>query len=265
MYLKKINVCNSLHTLNFIRFCSNYLLANKRKFLNRKEGTLSSSDDSVFLAEVGNKYEIREPMEAEKRSITFGFKENETEEIKFNEKLKQKQKGKKTGWLEAMNAIRWALDAAGNTGQFIKFSNMGLNQHNEEIEKIKKLHSTFDKEIALLKSPDFEKIIPNNNFLTMDIQTVTSKLNQLLLDKRNSKSRIKTLEEECALAEKELEYQELQIDDISKLVKEIQSKKNRSSKKDNEMIALKTIKKELQHLSKNNNVEELSNAIDSLL
>lgn len=252
--------------MNYIRSLDSHLLAIKRKYLNRKEDKLASYDESIFIAEVGEKSEIRESMDAKQRSVSIGFKINETESVKFNERLKLQQKGKKTGWLEAMNSIRWALDAAGNTGQFIKFTNMKIDQHNDEIKNIKKLHQTFDKEIEMLQSQKLEKIIPDNNHLvTMDIKTITSMLNQLLLGKRNSKSKLKILEDECALAEKELEYQEVQIDDVREILKEIQVQNDSTSKKDNEMDALKTIKNELHHLRKNNDVGKLSDAIDSLL
>jgi len=263
--LNKIGVCNKLHTLNFIISIRGNLLVIKRKYLNRKEDRLSTTDESTFVAEIGKKSEIRETMEAVQRSVTIGFKRNETETIKFNDRLKLQQKGRKTGWLEAMNAIRWALDAAGNTGQFIKFTNMKIDQHNEEIKNIKKLQDKFDKEIDMLQFQKLEKIIPNNNFVTMDIHTITSMLNQLMLGKRTSKSKLKTLESKCSLAEQELEFQEVQIDEVRDLLKEIQNQKNNTSKQDNEMNVLKTIKKELHDLSKDNDVAKLSNAIDSLL
>ena len=117
----------------------------------------------------------------------------------------------------------------------------------------------------MLQSQELEKIIPDKNTLvTMDIPTITSMLNQLLLGKRNSKSKLKELEDNCSLVEKELEYQELQIEDVRELIKEFQYQENISFHKANEINALKTIKNELDHLSKDRNVDKLSNAIDVL-
>jgi hypothetical protein len=164
-----------------------------------------------------------------------------------------------------MKSIRWALDAAGNTGQYIRYTNMKIEQHNEEIKNIKKLHDKFDKEVEMLKSQKLEKIIPDKNTLvTMDVHTITSMLNQLLLGKRNSKSKLKKLEDDCSLVERELDYQELQIEDVRQLIKEFQYQKNSSSHESNEIIALKTIKNELDYLSKDKDVHILSNAIDVL-
>jgi len=124
-------------------------------------------------------------------------------------------------------------------------------------------------EIILLclrcKYQNCPKIIPDKNTLvTMDVQTITSMLNQLLLGKRNSKSKLKELEDECSFVEKELEHQELQIEDVRQIIKEFQYQQNSSSLKHKEIDALKTIKNELHHLSKDNDVHKLSNAIDVL-
>ena len=204
-------------------------------------------------------------MDAQQRSVSLGFQLNDTETVAFQDRLKLKQNEKQTGLLGAMKAIRWALDAAGNTGQYIRYTNMKIEQHNEEIKNIKKLHDKFDKEVGLLQSQKLENIIPDKNALvTMDIPAITSMLNQLLLGKRNSKSKLKKLEDDCSLVERELEYQELQIEDVRQLIKEFQYQKNTSSLKSKEIDALKTIKTELLHLSKDNDVHKLSNAIDVL-
>jgi len=251
--------------LNLIRSFSSYLLPNTRKYLNRKEDRVISNDDLTYFAEIGKKSELRDVMDAQKRSVTLGFQLNDTETVKFQDRIKLKQKEKKTGWLEAMKSIRWALDAAGNTGQYIRYTNMKIEQHNEEINNIKKLHDKFDKEVEMLQSHKLENIFPDKNTLvTMDIPAITSMLNQLLLGKRNSKSKLKKLEENCSLVERELEYQELQIEDVRQLIKEFQYQEYSSSHKANEINALKTIKIELQHLSKDRDVDKLSNAIDVL-
>jgi len=204
-------------------------------------------------------------MDAQQRSVSLGFQLNDTETVTFQSRIRPKQIEKQTGWLEAMRAIRWALDAAGNTGQFIRFANMKIEQHNDEIKNIKKLHDKFDKEVEMLKSQKLEKIIPDKNTLiTMDVHTITSMLNQLLLGKRNSKSKLKKLEDDCSLVERELEYQELQIEDVRQLIKEFQYQKINSSHESIEINALKTIKNELHYLSKDKNVDKLSNAVDVL-
>jgi len=269
--------------LNFIKCHFSYLLPNSRKYLNRKEDKLIEKDESTYIAQIGKKSELREVMDAHERSVSLGYQINDTETITlqdrlkpgfqlddaeavtFQDRIKLGQEEKQTGWLKAMDGIRLALDAAGNTGQFIRYANMKIEQHNGEIKKIKKLHEKFDEEVEMLQSQKLEKIIPDEDALvTMDVHTITSMLNQLLLGKRNSKSKLKKLEDDCSFVERELEHQELQIEDVRQLIKEFQYQKNSSSHNANEINAVKTIKYELHYLSRDNDVDKLSNAIDVL-
>jgi len=251
--------------LNLIRFFFRYLLAGTRRYLNRKEDRVITTDESLYIAEIGKKSELRDAMDAQQRSVSLGFQINESDSVTFQDRIKLKQKEKQTGWLEAMKAIRWALDAAGNTGQYIRYTNMKIEQHNEEIKHIKKLHDKFDKEVGMLQSQKLEKIFPDKNTLvTMDTHTITSMLNQLLLGKRNSKSKLKKLEDDCSLVERELELQELQIEDVRQIINEFKYQTTSSSQKSSEFNALKTIKNELHSLSKDNDIHKLSNAIDVL-
>jgi hypothetical protein len=192
-------------------------------------------------------------MEIEDRYVTFGTQ------------LKRKVQEKKSGYLATREGIRWALDAAGNTGQYIRYVNMKIDKHQEQINHVKRLQQKFDKEIATLQSEKLEKINPNSSLLNnVDAKSVTSVLDQLLLSKRNTKNKLRILENECAIAEKELEQQEIQIEEIRGYVKDDQSKTN-SFDKANEIKALKIIKEELDHLSKNNNINKLSNAIEIVI
>ena len=251
--------------MNLIRFFFRYFLAGTRRYLNRKEDKVITKDESLYFTEIGKKLELRDVMDAQQRSVSLGFQINESESVKFQDRIKLKQKEKQTGWLEAMKAIRWALDAAGNTGQYIRYTNMKIEQHNEEIKNIKKLHDKFDKEVEMLQSQKLEKIFPDQNTLaTMDIHKITSMLNQLLLGKRNSKSKLKKLEDNCSFVERELELQELQIEDVRQIINEFKYQTSSSSQKSSEINALKTIKNELHSLSKDKDIHKLSNAIDVL-
>ncbi len=188
-------------------------------------------------------------MDIENRYVTFG------------KQLKNKVEEKKSGYHATKEGIRWALDAAGNTGQYIRYVNMKIDKHQQQINHVKHLQQRFDREVADLQTEKLEKINPNIDFKKTDARSVTSVLDQLLLSKRNTKIKLKKLENECALAEKELEQQEIHIEEIRGYVKDTNSNQN-SFDEANEIKALQIIKDELHHLSKNNNVNKLSNAID---
>ena len=184
--------------------------------------------------------------------------------VTFANQLKRRVEEKKSGYLATKEGIRWALDAAGNTGQYIRYVNMKIDKHQKQINHVKQLQQRFDKEVADLQTEKLEKINPNIDFNKTDTKSVTSVLDQLLLSKRNTKIKLKNLENECAVAEKELERQEIQIEGVRGYVKENNLSQN-SFDHTNEIKALKIIKEEIDHLSKNNNVNKLSNAIDIVM
>ena len=192
-------------------------------------------------------------MDVENRYVTFG------------DQLKRKVEERKPGYLAAKEGIRWALDAAGNTGQYIRYVNMKIDKHQEQINYIKDLHDKFDREIQLLQSENLEKIdLDKNKLAKLDVKTITETLDQLLLGKRNTKTKLRTLESELAIAEKELEKQERQIEDVREDLKKNHHEGKKIFERANEISTLKIIQQELETLGKTNDVTKLSNAIDDL-
>ena len=85
-----------------------------------------------------------------------------------------------------------------------------------------------------------------------------------MLGKRNTKTKLRTLESELAIAEKELELQEKQIEDVRENLKKTNYEGKDTFAKANEISTLKIIKEELQNLGKDNDISKLSGAIDVL-
>lgn len=192
-------------------------------------------------------------MDVENRYVTFG------------NQLKKQVQEKQPGYLAVKEGIRWALDAAGNTGQYIRYVNMKIDKHQQQINHIKDLHDKFDREIQLLQTESLEKIeLDKEKLASLDIKEITRTLDQLLLGKRNTKSKLRTLESELAIAEKELEQQEQQIEDVREYLKKNSHEGRNSFEKSNELATLRIIKEELSALSKDNDVSKLSDAIDTL-
>ena len=228
-----------------------YFLA--RKYINRKEDKIITQDETTYLAQIDKKIEVKDVMDVENRYVTFG------------DNLRKRVQEKKPGYVAVKEGIRWALDAAGNTGQYIKYVNMKIDNHQKQINHIKDLHDKFDREIQLLQTENLEKInLDETNLAELDVKTVTKSLDQLLLGKRNTKTKLRTLESELAIAEKVLERQERQIEDVREYLKKNHNEGRDSFEKANEILALKIIQEELHTLSKDNDVAKLSNAIDNL-
>jgi len=187
-----------------------------RKFINRQEkkgldakkdvsaedewAHLSGAEESIET-KIETKIEAADAMDVLDRSITFG----DTEE-----------RGPKTRYEIIKEVTRNAMDAAGNTGQYIRFVNKHIEKQNQAIEKIKKIQEKFDHEIDLLQSNRSKiesinkKLLPNQN-----VKTITESMRQLLLEKGITKSKLDTLKNEITSVEDDLQQQETQIEDVS--------------------------------------------------
>jgi len=185
---------------------------------------------------IETKIEAADAMDVLDRSITFGAKE---------------ERGPKTGLEIVREEARNAMDAAGNTGQYIRFVNKHIVKQKEEIEKIKKIQEKFDHEIDLLQSNRskiesiHKKLSPNQ-----DVKTITETMHQLLLEKGITKSKLDTLKNEITSVEDELQYQEKQIEDVSEQLKN----KNLIFEKEKKQ----QIQKELESLMKKYGVSNVS-------
>ena len=166
---------------------------------------LSDKDDEVVETKIEKKIEAADAMDVLDRSVTFGD-EQESRPMTPTDIVKE----------EARNA----MDAAGNTGQYIRFVNRHIDNQRREIDKIKKIHDKFDHEIDLLQS-NRTKIDSINKKLSpkQDVKTITESLHQLLLEKGITKSKLDTLKNEIGSVEDELQQQETQIEKASESLK----------------------------------------------
>ena len=222
-----------------------------RKFINRQEKrdldakkVVSAEDEWANIGgdikdvetKIETKIEAADAMDVIDRSITFGDKE---------------ERGPKTRYEVIKEVTRNAMDAAGNTGQYIRFVNKHIEKQKEEIEKIKKIQEKFDHEIDLLQSNRskiesiHKKLSPNQ-----DVKTITETMHQLLLEKGITKSKLDTLKNEITSVEDELQYQEKQIEDVSEQLKN----KNMIFEKEKKQ----QIKNELDSLMKKYGVSNVS-------
>jgi len=223
-----------------------------RKFINRqqKKGLdakkeVAAEDEWAHLAgaeesietKIETKIGTSEAMDVLDRSITFGDKE---------------ERGPKTRYEIIKEVTRNAMDAAGNTGQYIRFVNKHIEKQKQEIEKIKKIQEKFDHEIDLLQSNRSKiesinkKLLPNQ-----DVKTITESMQELLLEKGITKSKLDTLKTEITSVEDELQQQETQIEDVSEQLKQKNLILDKEQKK-------QQIQKELTTLMKKFGVKDAS-------
>lgn len=222
-----------------------------RKFINRElkgldaKKEVAAEDEWAHLTgseeniekKLEKKIEAADAMDVLDRSITFGDQQNT---------------GPKTKYEIIKEETRNAMDAAGNTGQYIRFVNRHIDNQRKEIDKIKKIQEKFDHEIDLLQS-NRSKIESINKKLTPDhnVKTITESLQQLLLEKGITKSKLDTLKNEIIAVEEELKQQETQIEQVSDNLK----KKNETLKDEENA---KKMKEELESLMKKFEIKDIS-------
>ncbi len=224
-----------------------------RHYLNRIDDT-ASNDEGSYISQIGSELELKDVMDVEQRYITFG------------RQLHRKVSPPKTKLESTKEGIRWALDAAGNTGQYIKFVNMTIDKRQAQIDKIKKLQNKFDDEIELLNSHKIKKLSHDKkNSIKPDTQTVTEYLNQLLLEKRLTQNNLQNLHGDLSLMEKEVKIQEKQIEQVQKHIKSkiIQGIKNETHH--TTLQAIKIIREELESISQQYDVGKISGALESVI
>jgi len=191
-----------------------------RKFINRqvKKGLdakkeVTAEDEWAHIGDdkegvetkIEKKIEAADAMDVLDRSITFGDNE---------------EKGPKTPLEVVKEEARNAMDAAGNTGQYIRFVNKHIDKQRQEIDKIKKIQEKFDHEIDLLTSNRSKIESINKKLLpSHDGKTITESLHQLLHEKGITKSKLDSLKGEITSVEDELQQQEKQIEDVSDQLK----------------------------------------------
>jgi len=192
-----------------------------RKFINREDkkgldakievaaedewAHLAGGEDESIETKIEEKIEAADAADVSDRSITFG---------------NQQQVGQKTKFDIVREEARNAMDAAGNTGQYIRFVNKHIDNQKREIDKIKKIKERFDHEIDLLQSNRYKIDTLNNKLLPKpDVKTITESLHQLLLEKGITKAKLDNLKNEIGAVEEELQQQENQIEEVSEEIK----------------------------------------------
>jgi hypothetical protein len=224
-----------------------------RHYLNRTDEA-THNDEWSYISEIGSKLEFKDVMDVPQRYITFGRKQ------------RRKVKPSKTQLETTKEGIRWALDAAGNTGQYIRYVNMTIDKHQTQVDKIKNLQDKFDKEVALLDSHKIEKInskkLPH---VEKDVHTVKDYLNQLLLEKRITHSNLKNLRDDLHTMATELKLHEKQIEQVRE---NLVAKIINSKEKDNPINiaeAISIIREELTSIGQKYDVSKLSSALDFII
>ena len=108
-----------------------------RRYLKRisKSNKEKNSESSSIQTEKNDpELDLLHALESQERTISFS-----------------KKPGPPTRTKAIKEQTRWAFDAAGNTGQYIKYFNMHLEKQNSQIKQMKKMKEKYDLEIKNLQ------------------------------------------------------------------------------------------------------------------
>ena len=215
-----------------------------RKYINRerKRSNKVSADDEwahITGIEKGPELEIEDAMDVQERTIAL-----------------KKEHANKTTYEIIKEESRNAMDAAGNTGQYIRFVNNHINNQNKEINKIKKIKEKFDQEVQLLQNHNPNLLnIDTESLDSMNIEIVTNYLQGLLVEKGLTKKKLDELKSDIENVEDELIKQEEQIEGLNE---ELEIKKIHGPNGKNTEIE---IKNELSSLVEKYGIENLSDVL----
>jgi len=216
-----------------------------RKYINRtsrNSSDVSAEDEWAHITDnvEGPALEIKDAMDVQDRTISFS-----------------KDEVPKTTFERVKEGTRNAMDAAGNTGQYIKFVNRHIDNQKKEIDKIKKIKEKFDQEIELLQShnPSLLKL-DVDSLENFDIKTVSKYLQQLLQEKGFTKKKLNNLKDVIENVEGELQNQENQIQGLNQ---ELESKQLEEQANGKDTLTIKT---ELNSLLEKYGINNLSNVFD---
>lgn len=216
-----------------------------RKFIDRTRrdsSSVSAEDEWEHITgnEAGPTLEIKDVMDAQDRNIIFS-----------------KNEVPKTTIEKVKNETRNAMDAAGNTCQYIKFVNQHIDNQKKEIDKIKKIKEKFDQEVELLQSHNSNLLeLDVDSLENFDIKTVSKYLQQLLQEKGFTKNKLNDLKNVIENVEDELENQENQIEGLNN---ELESEKLNEKTSGTDAV---TIKEELNSLVEKYGVNNLADVFD---
>lgn len=185
-----------------------------RRYLKRIKplNTEKSSERKKSSIELDPEDEILMAFQEQERILTFGRKPQPKSPSK---RLREE--------------TRNALDAAGNTGQHLKYFNYRLAQHISQIEKIKKVTDKFEHDIEKLQSYNFNNFetLSKKPFTKLNTEEIKKLRTSLPLQKDFSKSELDYFENKIKKAKEELKRKQIQLDEINKMIQKKKLPKKR--------------------------------------
>ncbi len=224
------------------------------KFLNRRRKRRDSAEDEWAHAtgSVGEKIEVKDILDVQDRSLTFGDQENIPE---TNYDLYKEERAK-------------VEDDMTNTAQYIRFANESIKQKRDRLEAFNEKQIKFQEEINALRTekPKTRDELNKTKYKEIQSSDIQRALQFLEIDRKQIKQKIEHFGIQLSHVKSDLIEKDKQIDDI-KAELDIMRKREGIQKQSKpvESDPIEIIKSKICSLADNKDKKEILDEVNSLL
>ena len=224
------------------------------KFLNRRKRKRDSAEDewSHTTGGVGEKIEVKDILDVQDRSLTFGDEENIPE---TNYDLYREERAK-------------VEDDMSNTSQYIRFANESIKQKRDRLEAFNEKQIKFQEEINALRTekPKTRDELNKTKYKEIQSSDIQRALQFLEIDRKQIKQKIEHFSIQLSHGKSDLIEKDKQIEDI-KAELDIMRKRESIQKQSKpvEQDPIEIIKSKINSLAENKDKKEILDEVNSLL
>lgn len=224
------------------------------KFLNRRKRKRDSAEDewSHTTGGVGEKIEVKDILDVQDRSLTFGNEENIPE---TNYDLYREERAK-------------VEDDMSNTSQYIRFANESIKQKRDRLEAFNEKQIKFQEEINALRTekPKTRDELNKTKYKEIQSSDIQRALQFLEIDRKQIKQKIEHFSIQLSHGKSDLIEKDKQIEDI-KAELDIMRKREGIQKQSKpvESDPIEIIKSKINSLADNKDKKEILDEVNSLL
>jgi len=224
------------------------------RFLNRRRKKRDSAEDEWAHAtgSVGEKIEVKDILDVQDRSLTFGDEENIPE---TNFDLYQEEKLK-------------VEDDMSNTSQYIRFANESIKLKQVRIDTFNEKQRKFQEEVDALRTekPKTREELNKTKYTEIQSSDIQRALQFLEIDRKQIREKIEHFGTQLSHVKSDLIEKDKQIEDIKAELDVM--RKREGVKKQSKLVEpdpIEIIKSKINSLADNKDKKEILDEVNSLL
>jgi len=224
------------------------------RFLNRRRKKRESAEDEWAHAtgSVGEKIEVKDILDVQDRSLTFGDEEN-IAETNYDLYKEEKEKLK---------------DDMSNTAQYIKFANESINQKKDRLDTFNEKQRKFQEEVDALRieKPKTREELNKTKYKEIQSSDVQRTLQFLEIDRKQIKQKMEHFSTQLSHGKSDLIEKDKQIENIKAELDAMRKREDiQKQSKPVESDPIEIIKSKINSLADNKDKKEILDEVNSLL